>query len=164
MAVENLIATSRTSNELTATSRQAPNHGGVNCVVSRVKVSAAASATSTYLMARLPGSARILPSSALTFDALASVGSPTLDVGTFGYTSADDDDDSLNDGIDATTASNWTPLLKDENDSGRQLGQIATGTGQAGDVEGWMDVTITIKDADCNTGGSLTLTIMYLAG
>ncbi len=131
--------------------------GRVKAIPFRVEMTAAASATSTYHIARIPAEARLLPSSVIYFDDLASSGSPTLDIGLFAVDSnVTDDDDAINDGIDAATANTaGLPILKTPVD---MLGKNAylLVSGQTTNPGGQLDVKITLKDADCNTGGTIS--------
>lgn len=159
MAVENLTATASSPFTLSTSQRQMSTQMGLNAYSSTVEVTAAASATSTYLMARLPADARIHPSSLVGWDDLASTGAPTFDIGTFNLSgSIADDDNSLNDGLDAATATTGTHLLADVADYGKPLWQIAGGSSNPG---GWCDVYVTLKDAAANTGGTLSMSIIY---
>lgn len=158
MAVENLTATWRHPLENSATAKAIPT-ASLNVLSSVVEVTAAASATSTYLVARLPSNARLQPQSAVGLDDLASTGSPTLDIGTFNSAgSVADDDDSINDGMDLATASTGLRMIKDVDDWGKPLWEIH---GESEDPGGTIDVYATIKDAATNTGGTLAFSLVY---
>ncbi len=160
MAVVNLTATSRSPFMLSTSQTQmttAPVGGTV--ISSTVEVNSDDSATSTYLIGRLPSDARIQPQSVVGLDDLASTGSPTLDIGTFNLADGTaDDDDAINDGIDAATASNFTAMLKDVADWGQPLWAIA---GASSDPGGFIDVFVTLKDAAVNVGGTLSASIVF---
>lgn len=137
--------------------------GNVRCWSETVEVTAAASATSTYLLARLPSNARIMGASKIYFDDLASTGSPTLDIGVFlpsdrssGITN---DDDALNDGIDCASAAGSANILKTIDKYGKRLWEHVAS--QTTDPGGALDIKVTIKDADTNTGGTITVEIYY---
>lgn len=136
------------------------NIGG-NFVDVTVSVAAAASAGSVYTMYRLPTNARIHGWSRVAFDDLASTGSPTLD---FGFKAVDDnfttDPDALNDGVDVfTSATGGTAnLIKDHANYGKKVWEIL---GLSSDPTGFADLTISILDAATNTGGDVTLSLMY---
>lgn len=135
--------------------------GAVRSWVETVEVGAADSATSTYLMARLPSNAVILGASKLYGDDLASSGAPTLDIGIFnlsGKSSITDDDDALNDGIDAASVISAN-VIKDVANYGKKLYEHVSG--QSEDPQGEYDIKITLKDADVNVGGTLTLELFY---
>lgn len=159
MAVENLTATTRGEK---AVSEVVTTRAGVNIFESTVEVSAAASATSTYTMARLPMTARITNLSRLAHDDLASTGSPTFDIGLFpvgdNFTA---DDDAINDGIDvATAAASDVAVVKDPADIGKYVWELA---GESSDPGGFADLKITLKDAACNSGGTVSLSLVYNA-
>jgi hypothetical protein len=136
-------------------------NGAVRSWIETVEVGAADSATSTYLMARLPSNARILGSSKLYTDDLASAGVPTLDIGVFnrtGKTDITDDPDALNDGIDAATVTDAT-VVKDIANYGKRLWEhVASQTADPG-VD--LDIKVSLVDADVNAGGTMTLELYY---
>lgn len=159
MAVENLTATGRGEKAVTEV---VTTRAGFNVFESTVEVSAAASANSTYTMARLPMTARITNLSRLAHDDLASTGSPTFDIGLFpvgeNFTA---DDDALNDGIDvATAAGTDVPVIKNPANCGKYVWELA---GESANPGGFADLKITLKDAACNSGGTVTLTLAYNA-
>lgn len=128
---------------------------------STVEVAAAASAASVYTMARIPTGARINGFSRISFDDLASSGSPTLDVGfkpVDGNFSATGQDDSVNDGIDVSTAAATVNLIKDIANHGKTVWELM---GLTADPGGLADLIVTILDAATNTGGTVTLNLMY---
>lgn len=126
---------------------------------STVAVAAAASAASVYTFARIPTNARIHNLSEFSRDDLASTGSPTLD---WGFAAVDanftTNDDALNDGVDAAAAATGAKLIKDHKNAGQMVWEIL---GESEDPRGFADVICTIKDAATNTGGDLTLTLVY---
>lgn len=135
--------------------------GSVKSFIETVEVGAADSATSTYLLARLPSNAVILGASKIYGDDLASAGAPTLDIGVFnleGKSVITDDDDALNDGIDAASAIE-TAVVKDVANYGKKLYEHVSG--QTEDPKGQLDIKVTLKDADVNVGGTLTLELFY---
>ncbi len=164
MAVENLYG-SLVMTPLMAAVQNLPgvdlNGGRVRAVVETVEVSAAASATSDYLMARLPASVVLLPQSKLYIDDLASAGSPTLDIGIFNRPNRSDitdNDDALNDGIDAANAGSHD-VIKVISDVGKKLWEHA---GESSDPKAQVDIKITLKDAAANDGGTMTLVLFYI--
>lgn len=133
--------------------------GRVRCAVETVEVTAAASATSTYTLAKLPSNARLLPQSTLYWDDLASTGSPTVDVGLFPVNAnITADDDALGADKDVTSAGS-SGLIDNIANYGKKLWQYVSG--QTADPGGEFLVKVTIKDADTNTGGTLTLVLFY---
>lgn len=135
--------------------------GAVRSFVETVEVNSDDSATSTYLMARLPSNAVILGMSKLYGDDLASSGAPTLDIGLFnkeGESFITDDDDALNDGISAAAAID-TAVVKDIANYGKKLYEHVNG--QTEDPKCELDIKLTLKDAAVNVGGTLTLELFY---
>src|SRR5690606_6871592 len=80
---------------------------------STVEAAAAASAGSVYTMMRIPTNARIHNLSEMSWDDLASSGSPTLDIG---FSPVDGNftlnATALNDGLDAATATTSAKVVK----------------------------------------------------
>lgn len=136
-------------------------NGAVRSWVETVEVGAADSATSTYLMARLPSNARLLGASKFYSDDLASSGAPTMDIGVFnveGKSVITDDADALNDGIDVATASD-TAVIKDIANYGKFLWEHVSG--QTTDPKGDLDIKLSLVDADVNVGGTVTVELFY---
>ena len=129
-----------------------------------VEVDAAASATSTYHLHRLPSNAEILPGSKISIDDLASAGAPTLDLSVFavnGNLAQADDDDALNDGIDAAAAGD-SDMVKERADWGREFWDHVAS--EAADPGGKLDIKATLKDAAVNVGGTITSVVFYRLG
>lgn len=136
-------------------------NGAVRSWIETVEVGAADSATSTYLMARIPSNARILGASKFYSDDLASSGAPTMDIGVFnveGKTRITDDPDALNDGIDVATVTDTT-VIKDIANYGKRLWEHVNG--QTEDPKGDLDIKLTLADADVNVGGTVTIELYY---
>lgn len=157
MAVEHLTATSRGDK---AIAELVTTRDGLNVFESTVEVSAAASTSSTYKLAKLPTNIRILGLSRVMHDDLASTGSPTLDFG-FQADGANITTSTtyLNDGVDvATAASNDVPLIKDPANTGKYVWEFA---GESSDPGGEVWLYCTLVDAAANTGGTLSLSLAY---
>lgn len=138
--------------------------GRVRVWTETVEVGSADSATSTYHLARLPSAARILGTSRVFWDDLASSGAPTLDIGVFNPTGRaviTDDDDALNDGLDAATVNTTTGsrVVKDIANIGKRLWEYVAQ--QTEDPKGQLDIKVTLKDADVNVGGTLSIELYY---
>lgn len=136
------------------------NGGRVRAVCDTQEV-AAAEATSTIWFARLPSNARILHPSQISWDDLASIGSPTLDIGTFnptGFSGLTNDDNSLNDGLDLATLTLAKALLLDHANTGKRLWELA---GATSDPKQMIDIKGTIQDASTNIGATLSWCIFY---
>lgn len=136
-------------------------NGAVRSWVETVEVGAADSATSTYLVARLPSNARLLGRSRILTDDLASAGAPTLDIGVFnrtGKTDITDDPDALNDGIDAATVTD-VAVIKDIANYGKRLWEHVASQTEDPDAE--LEVKLSLVDADVNVGGTITIELFY---
>ena len=158
MAVEALTATRRHKFALNSANANAvPKMANLVAVASTVEVTAAASATSTYTMARVPSNARLMAMSTLYFDDLASSGAPTLDIGLAG-SQITDDPDALNDGIDCATAAGSSRMIKEIADAGKFAWELA---GETSDPGGMLEIYVSILDAATNTGGTMTLELVY---
>jgi len=139
--------------------------GRVRVWTETVEVGAADSATSTYTLARIPSNARILGSSKLYWDDLASAGSPTLDIGVFVVRTGDftSDADALNDGLDAATVMNTgTNVIKDKANYGKMVWEFING--QTTDPNCDVYIKVSLLDADVNVGGTMTLELLYVCG
>ncbi len=163
MAVENLYGSevmTGLANTTPATVTNVAQAGGrVRYWTDTVEVTAAASATSDYLLARLPASAILLPGSKIHYDDLASTGSPTVDVGLFNVGSnITDDIDAIAAGIDVTAAGS-TSLVSDVTTFAKKLWEYVNG--QTTDPQGQLDIKASILDAATNTGGTITIELYY---
>lgn len=158
MAVENLDTLPTVASKGAVTT-----HGGrVRYATATYEVAAAASANSTYALARVPSNAVILPISKLHYDDLASTGSPTIDVGLFnpsGLSGITDDDDALAANIDVATAAGSTNLVTDLTKMGKAAWEHVAS--QTADPNQELEIKATLKDAAANTGGTLTAEIYY---
>lgn len=140
--------------------RTARTSYGPVMLTSTREVAAAANANSQYTMMRIPSNARIHGLSRLSYDDLASTGSPTLDIGLKAVDgNITTDVDALNDGIDCATAAGTANVIKDIANYGKYAWELVAG--QATDPGGMLDVIVTILDAATNTGGTITLELMY---
>lgn len=132
-------------------------HGGVTRSYTIVhEVTAGDSATSTYRLVRLPSNARLLGSSHISWDDLASTGSPTIDLGVVNVTDETritDDPDAINDGLDAASAAAQTTIIKTIDNYGKKLYEFVSG--QTTDPKGDLEIMLSIVDADVNTGGTI---------
>ena len=133
---------------------------GATITEATVEVTAAASATAIYTMMRIPSSARITGLSKLSFDDLASTGSPTLDIGLKAVNAnITTDPDALNDGIDCATAAGTANVIKNISNYGKEAWEHVSGA--SSDPGGFFDVIVTLADADANSGGTITLTLVF---
>lgn len=137
-----------------------PGEGGgrVRRWCETVETSAADSATSTYLMARLPSNARIFGSSKISHDALGAT-TATLGIGV--YNSGDlslitNDADAINTGIVASTAGT-KDLIADRANWGKRLWEYVNG--QTTDPGGDLDVKVVIEGSVHLSSGAGTITV-----
>lgn len=132
--------------------------GNVKTIIRTVETNSDDSATSTIDFGEIPSNARILGTSNISWDDLASSGAPTLDLGLFGD-QITDDDDALNDGLDLATATSGAVVIKDIANYGKFAWEHVSG--QTEDPKGDLTVKGTIKDAAINAAGTVTLELFY---
>ena len=129
--------------------------GRVSTWVETVEVTAGASATSTYHMARLPSSARIFGDSKLHFDGIT----PTdVDLGIFAVNSGDvtDDPDAILAAVSMAAAGS-ADVVSDIANYGKALWELA---GLAEDPNCMLDLKVTINGT-ATAGGTLTLDLRF---
>ena len=158
MAIENLVATKRTNISVMVSNQVKAMHG-LNIAEWTVEVSSSASDTSTYHIAHLPSNARIHDQSWIGFDDLGTSTAPTLDIGTFNVTGGSDDVDSINDGLTPATAVRSVEFIKLLANIGKYLWELA---GESSDPGGFIDIKLTLDDADVNAGGTISGVVFYM--
>lgn len=163
MAVVNLKG-SRIITGITATPVQladAGEGGGIKRVwVETVETTASDSVSSTYHMARLPSNARILGTSRIWWDDLATGGSPTIDIGVYPVRTGDftADDDALNDGLAVSSAENTgVAVIKDKANYGLPLWDLVPAL--TSDPKCDMDIKLVLRDAALTAAGAGTITM-----
>lgn len=122
-----------------------------------VETGAADSATSTYLIARLPSCARIFGSSKLAHDALGAT-TAALGIGVFKTNSKQsmtDDPDALNTALVASTAGT-KEFIADKANWGKRLWEFVAN--QTVDPGGQLDVKVVIEGAVHLSSGAGTIT------
>lgn len=138
--------------------------GIVKCYTIKHEVTAGDSATSTYRMCRLPSNARILGASSVSWDDLASSGSPTIDIGVANVADKKavitNDPDAINDGLSAAAAASRASVIKSIDDYGKMVWEFVNG--QTTDPKGDLDIMLTLADAAANDGGTIVLEL-YIA-
>lgn len=155
MAVEHLTATGAGTTDAVVQNGYAKN---LKYVATTIEVTAAASVSSTYKIARVPSGARLAGSGRLYWDDMATSGAPTLDIGVSGE-SFTLDDDIINDGLDLATANViGIPIIKDKANYGKPLYELAGLSSDPGEI--WT-IQGEIKDAAVIAGGTLTAEIIY---
>lgn len=127
---------------------------GTNIECCTVEVAAGADAGSVYTGPKLPLTCRLHGISMVAWDDLASTGSPTLDIGITG------DDDCLVADIDLTSAATTAvSAIADHANWGKELWELAGLTLEQSKQR--RNVILTIKDAACNTGGTVSMSLAY---
>lgn len=133
--------------------------GTVKCLPATVELAASASGT-TINFGYVPSNARILSTSKVYFDDLATSGSPTLDLG---FVAVDgnitSDDDALNDGLALSSASTGSAVVKDVANSGLPAWDFVNG--QTSDPGGTFQVQGIVRDAATTATGTVTLELFY---
>jgi len=129
-----------------------------------VTVELAASASGTTIdFGDIPANARILQSSRIYWDDLATSGSPTLDLGFVAVNgNITSDDDALNDGLalsSVSTANVGAVVVKDIANAGLPAWDYVNG--QASDPGGVLTVQGIVRDAATTATGSITLDLYY---
>lgn len=141
----------------------APGTGGgaVRSWTETVETNADDSASSTYLLARLPSNARIMGTSKVYFDDLGTT-SATLDIGVYNTSGKSDitnDADAMNNGIDITTAAGSASLISDIANYGIPLWDHVNG--QTTDPVAMLDIKASLQDAAISAAGTITVEIFY---
>jgi hypothetical protein len=141
----------------------APGTGGgaVRSWTETVETNADDSASSTYLLARLPSNARIMGTSKVYFDDLGTT-SATLDIGVYNTSGKSDitnDADAMNNGIDITTAAGSASLISDIANYGIPLWDHVNG--QTTDPVAMLDIKASVQDAALTAAGTITVEIFY---
>ena len=133
---------------------------GLNIVACTVDLSTAASDTSTYHIAHFPSHARISGAIRIAWDDQASTGSPVLEIGTFNVSGGSDDVASMNTGLDIAAANPAAVnMILEIANWGKYLWEIA---GESSDPGGFIDIKLTLDDANINTGGTMSGQIFYM--
>jgi hypothetical protein len=138
--------------------------GKVRQWIETVEVGAADTASSTYLMARIPSNAIIAPSSTLYWDDLTTTGSPTVDIGVYnlsGNSDFTDDPDALSNGHDVTSAGNAGVLGGAANIANYGLPVWDHINGVTADPGKDVDIKVKLVDANVVGGGTMTLVLNY---
>ena len=122
----------------------------------------ARTAGNTMKVATLPSSARIAGNSLISWDDIASTGSPTLDAGIAANSDPSNtytaDPDALTDGLDVATAAGTAKLIKDHANYGKALWELF---GLTEDPKIPLDIYLSFVDANTNVTGDVTTEIFY---
>jgi len=155
-------ATERRSHALSAVS-----HGGsysVKALTSSIEVSVATSTGDVVNFGYIPSNARLLASSRLYWDDLATAGSPTMDLGLAAVDdnlANADDPDALSNGHDlATATATGAMAVSAIADVGKEAWDFVAS--EASDPGGVLKVTGTTVDAVTTQAGTVTLELYYV--
>lgn len=132
--------------------------GMVRKWVETIETGAADSATSTYLVARLPSNARIMGSSRISHDALGTT-TAAMGIGVYnlsGKTDITNDPDAINTGIVTSTAGT-KEFIADRANWGLPLWDFVNG--QAKDPKCQLDVKLVLEGAVHLSSGAGTITV-----
>lgn len=125
-----------------------------------VELAASASGT-TVTFGRIPSNARILGSSRLYNDDLATSGSPTFDIGLIAVNgNITSDPDAINDGLALSSSGTDVLVVKDAANIGLPAWDFVNG--QTSDPGGEFIVRGVVKDAATTTTGTITLDMYYV--
>lgn len=136
--------------------------GNVKSLCATYELAGSASGT-TITFGYIPSNARILPSSALYTDDLATSGSPTLDIGlgaVNGNLANSDDPDAIGNGFDVTSAIAGSSVFSDIANAGLPAWDLVAS--ETTDPGGDLKVYATVKDAATNAAGTVTVQIDYV--
>lgn len=122
---------------------------------------AAASSGDTVTFGRIPSNARILPSSKLYNDDLATSGSPTFDIGLINVDSnITDDPDAIGNGFALSSAGDSVSIISDMANAGLPAWDFVNA--QTSDPNGEFIVRGVVKDAATTATGTITLDLYYV--
>ena len=160
MATE-FAATERRSHLLSAVS-----HGGSYNVISlcsTVEVTVATGTGDTYIFGRIPSNARLLGSSRVYYDDMATAGAPTMDIG-LGAVESNlvnaDDPDALSAGHTLATAANDSLAISAIADFGNEAWDFVAS--ETTDPGGELEVYGTCLDAVTTAAGTFTIELYYV--
>lgn len=160
MATE-FAATERRAHLLAAVS-----HGGSYNVVSlcsTVEVTVATGTGDTYIFGRIPSNARLLGSSRVYYDDMATAGAPTMDIGlgsVDGNLVNANDPDALSAGHTLATAANDVLAITAIADFGNQAWDFVAS--ETVDPGGELEVYGTCLDAVTTAAGTFTIELYYV--
>lgn len=153
----------------TATERRASNYlaaGKGDAYTKKVLCStielAAAASGDTIDFGRIPSNARILPTSTIYNDDLATSGSPTLDIGlgaVDGNLANADDPDAIDNGHALSSASTGASAMAEIANAGLPAWDFVAS--ETSDPGGVLKVYGTVKDAATTATGTITLVLEY---
>lgn len=134
----------------------------VKCIVVTKSVTARTQ-NDTMKMVRLPSNARILGTSTVHWDDLASSGTPTMDIGVAPAVDPTNivtaDADALNDGLAISVSASSAAVIKDHANYGKQLWEHVAGL--TADPAMQLDIYVSFVDAATNATGDVTMQVFY---
>lgn len=159
MADDTKLATLRSNVRLDSLQIKTPTCGPATQDAT-VEIAPAASIGSIYTMVRVPVQARISGLSMIYFDDLAGAGAPVLNIGIkpYGTTAFAQQLTALNDGIAVSAAAGSAKVVKLIENHGKMIWEFA---GLTADPLGWADIVVSIATAASDTGGTLSMSLLY---
>ena len=82
-----------------------------------------------------------------------------LEIGTFNVSGGSDDVDSMNTGLDIAAANAGANMVLEIANWGKYLWEIA---GESSDPGGFIDIKLTLDDANINAGGTMSGQAFYM--
>lgn len=156
------MATATVRRAVTDTAIGAGIAGSVKNLCATVELAASASGT-TIDFGDIPSNARILASSRIYWDDLATSGSPTLDLGLVAVNgNITSDDDALTNGLalsSVSTANVGAQVINDFANAGLPAWDHVNG--QSSDPGGVLQVQGIVRDAATTATGTITLDLYY---
>lgn len=134
----------------------------IKSLCATTELAASASGT-TVTLGYIPSNARILPSSRLYCDDLATGTAPTLDIGlgaSRGNLVNADDPDAIGNGFAISGALTGSPIVSDMATAGLPAWDLVAS--ETSDPGGDLKVYATVKDAATDTTGTLTVQVDYV--
>lgn len=158
MAVENLLSTAATLKTQGRLVERNAAGAPLKIYQQTIEMSAAATNASTYDFFDIPSDLKIWAIQWRSDD-LATTGSPTIDVGLFHADLASGgDDNALLDGLDVATGALSTITYDPIGVPGQEAWDYVAS--QTTDPNQMLTVRATLQDAACDSGGTMTLTII----
>ena len=137
--------------------------GNQKTLCARVELTGAAASGDTITFGYIPSNARILPSSRLYNDDLATSGSATLDIGLAavrGNLANADDPDAIGNGFALSSAGSDVVIISDITNAGLPAWDFVAS--ETADPGGDLKVYGTVKDAATTAAGTVAIQIDYV--
>jgi len=156
----NTVATERRSHLLAATGQGAAYSVKNLCATTEL---AATTSGDTFTVGYIPSNARLLGSSRLYNDDLATSGSPTLDIGikaVNGNLANADDPDAIGNGFALSAAGSDVLVFSDVANIGLPAWDLVAS--ESSDPGGVLEVYASVKDAPTTATGTVTVDLYYV--